>query len=54
MGYTICTVGLTDGRAFERVVIVGGVVTQCDGEKIIPFNENEMAWIKATHDKSAL
>jgi hypothetical protein len=54
MGYTVCTIGLTDGCTFERVVIVGGVVTQCDGQNMIPFGENEMAWIKATHDKTVL
>src|SRR5258706_9328583 len=51
MGYTVCTVGLKDGRAFERVVIVGGTISQCGGEEAIPFTGDEKGWIKATHDK---
>ena len=52
MGYVVCTVGLKDGRTFERVVIVGGVITQVGRDRAIPFAERE--WIKATHDKSML
>jgi hypothetical protein len=54
MSYTVCTVRLTDGRVFEGVVIVGGIVTRCDGQTVIPFDECSIASITATHDKSAL
>ena len=54
MGYTVCRVELTDGRVFERVVIVGGMVTRCDGSAAIPFAPQEIATITPTHDKSAL
>jgi hypothetical protein len=54
MGYTVCNVELKDGRVFERVVIVGGTVTRCDGSKDIPFAADEITGIIPTHDKSAL
>ena len=54
MGYWICSVGLKDGRIFHRVVVDGGVVTRCDHSESIPFEGDEIEWIKATHDKSAL
>lgn len=54
MGYTVCTIELKDGRVFERVVIVGGTVTRCDGSNDIPFAASEISDITPTHDKSAL
>ena len=51
MGYVV-TVGLKDGRTFERVVIAGAVITQVGRARSSPFGEREMEWIKATHDKS--
>jgi len=54
MGFTVCDIELTDGRTLNRVVIVGGVITRCDGSKDIPFDEGAIARITATHDKSAL
>ncbi len=54
MGYVVCIVGLKDGRTFERVVIVGGIITQVGRDRAIPFDEREVEWIKATHDKSML
>ena len=54
MGYTVCRVKLWDGRVFERVLIVEGTITRCDGSTTIPFAADEIAGITPTHDKSAL
>jgi len=54
MGYTVCRVELSDGREFERVLIVDGTITRCDGRTTIPFAADEIAGITPTHDKSAL
>jgi hypothetical protein len=54
MGYWICSVNLTDGRRYDRVVVVGGVVTSVDGLNEIPFTESDIAEFVVTHDKSAL
>lgn len=49
MGYQIATVVLRDGRRFERVTIVGGVITKVDGIEGIPFTESEISDIVVTH-----
>ena len=54
MGYTICTVLLNDGRAIERVVVVGGVISSVDGGSEIPFNEDNISRFIVTHDKSRM
>jgi hypothetical protein len=54
MGYSISSAGLKDGRVVQRVVIVGGVVTRCDHSEHIAFGDDDIEWIKTTHDKSAL
>jgi hypothetical protein len=42
MGYQIASVFLTDGRRFERVVIVGGYITKIGDSADIPFKEEEI------------
>lgn len=51
MGYCVATVSLRDGRKFEQVVIVGGVITEIAGDRAIPFAEEEITDIRVTHDK---
>jgi hypothetical protein len=54
MGYTVCRVELSDGRVFERVLIVEGTITRCDGSATIPFSAAEIVAITPVQDKSAL
>ena len=49
MGYQIASVVLKDGKRFERVTIVGGIITEIAGKKDIPFCEDEIAEILVTH-----
>jgi hypothetical protein len=51
MGYQICTVTLRDGRHVERVIIVGGTLTEVAGDKNIPFTDHEIVDIRVTHGK---
>lgn len=51
MGYQVATVILRDGRRFERVMIVGGIVTEIAGKKDIPFADDQIADIRVTHGK---
>jgi hypothetical protein len=51
MGYSICTVQLRDGRHVERVVIVGGIVTEVDGSEHVAFTEEEIVDIRVNHDR---
>ena len=53
MSYQIATIVLHDGRLFERVVIVGGIISEIDGKKEIPFQEDEIREIIVTHAKKA-
>ncbi len=46
MGYWITSVFLRDGRRIDNVTIVGGIVTEVDGMKEIPFTEDEIVDIK--------
>ena len=51
MGYQIASVVLRDGRRFDQVLIVGGVLTEIGGKKEIPFAEQEIVEIQVTHGK---
>jgi hypothetical protein len=51
MGYQIASVMLKDGRQFDRVVIVGGIIGQIKDVEGIPFTEDEIDQIIVTHDK---
>jgi hypothetical protein len=51
MGYQVATVILRDGRQFRRVMIVGGIITEIDGKKDIPFADDQIADIRVTHGK---
>lgn len=55
MGYLICTIVLSDGKEFERTVIVQNgdtyTITDVDGYDEIPFSEVGITKIIPTHDK---
>ena len=51
MGYVIVTAKLKDGRQFERVCVLGGVITSVDGKSHIPCTEAEIDGFTVTHDK---
>lgn len=52
MGYVMVSAILNDGRRFDRVCVVGGVVTTVDGSQEIPFSEADIAEFIITHDRS--
>jgi hypothetical protein len=49
MGYQIASVLLKDGRRFENVLIVGGVVARVGDSEDIPFGEEDVADLVVTH-----
>lgn len=51
MDYQIASVFLRDGRRFDRVMIVGGMITSVDGNRETPFREEEIMDIKVTHER---
>jgi len=51
MDYQIASIFLRDGRRFDRVTIVGGMITNIAGNKSVPFQEEEIMEIKVTHEK---
>jgi hypothetical protein len=51
MGYSVCTVQLKDGRQFDKVTIVGGIVTRVPNHTTVPFTEMDIQDILVTHDK---
>jgi hypothetical protein len=52
MGYTIVSITLKDGRRrFNQAIINSGYLTRVRGLPNVPFSEDDIAEIKATHDK---
>ncbi len=51
MGYQVVSIVLRDGRRFEQVAVVEGLITKIRGRRDIPFCEDEIAEIILTHDK---
>lgn len=51
MGYTVVNIGLTDGRVFAQVLIDTGVLVRVRGLMDVPFTEEEIAEIAASHEK---
>lgn len=51
MGYQIASIVLKDGRRFDRVVIVEGIIAQIRGFTEIPFRGDDIAEVIVTHDK---
>jgi hypothetical protein len=51
MSYQVASVILTDGRRFDKVVIVGGYITKVGDSSVVPFKEGEIADIVVNHGK---
>ena len=51
MGYTVVRVALRDGRAFNQAVVDSGVLNRVRGLTDIPFTEDDITEIVATHQK---
>jgi hypothetical protein len=51
MGYQVVSVVLGDGRKFEQVAVVEGLITEIRGRRDIPFTEDQITQIVLTHDK---
>ena len=49
MGYQVVSVTLKDGRQFDDVRVVGGVVTRVGDAAEIPFRDDEIQLIECTH-----
>ncbi len=50
MGYQVVTILLKDGRRYDGVVVVGGVISRVAGTESIPFAEADIKSIRVTHD----
>ena len=50
MGYQKVSVLLKNGRRYERVLVVDGVISSIEGNRTIPFSEDEIENIVVTHD----
>jgi hypothetical protein len=51
MGYQIASIFLTDGRQFDHVMIVGGIITKIGGSAEIPFEERQIERIVVNHQR---
>lgn len=51
MGYHVVNVELKDGRKFEQVIIIEGLISEIRGLKEIPFTEDQIDKINLTHNK---
>jgi len=51
MGYQVVSVVLKDGRRFNQVAVVEGLLTEVRGHKDIPFTKEQIADIILTHNK---
>ena len=49
MGHQIVTIQLRDGRTFDDVVVVEGLITKIPGFTGIPFSEPNISDIVVTH-----
>ena len=51
MGYQIVSVILNDGKQFDQVVIIEGIITQIKKLNNTPFSEEQIKEIIVTQDK---
>ncbi|HEY3778161.1 MAG TPA: hypothetical protein VGL35_08880 [Rhizomicrobium sp.] len=51
MDYTIVRIVLNDGRRFDQAMIDSGRLVRIRGLPCIPFSEEEVVEIAATHEK---
>ena len=54
MGYQVVSVTLKDGRRFDDVRVVGGVVTKVGDAGDVPFRDDEIQQMVCTHEAHAL
>lgn len=54
MSYQVLTISLRDGRRFERVVCVGGLIDLggCEAFLSNPFRSSDIVGVVVTHDRS--
>lgn len=52
MGYQIVSIFLADGRRYDGVTVVGGMVSKVAGSTSIPFAEEDIERIVVTHDSA--
>jgi hypothetical protein len=50
MGYQVVTIRLKDGRRFDGVTVVGGVISRVGRDESVPFAEEDIDDIVVTHD----
>jgi hypothetical protein len=50
MGYQVVSIFLADGRRYDGVTVVDGMVSKVAGSTSIPFVEDDIARIVVTHD----
>jgi hypothetical protein len=51
MVYVVVSVTLKDGRKFNQVVIDSGILARIRGLSNVPFAEDDIADISATHER---
>jgi hypothetical protein len=51
MGYSVVTVALKDGRVFKQAVIDSGHLARIRGIADVPFKEDDITEIVATHER---
>ena len=54
MGYQVVSVTLKDGRRFDDLRVVGGVVTKVGHAGEVPFRDDEIQQMVCTHEAHAL
>lgn len=50
MGYQVVTILLEDGRRYDGVVVVNGIISPVAGTDSIPFAEADIESVRVTHD----
>lgn len=53
MGYTVVSLALRDGRRFDQAIIDSGWLSRIRGLPDIPFTEDDITDIQASHEKRA-
>jgi len=51
MGYQTVTVVLKDGRRFEGITVIGGIIGSVNGSHDIPFEDCDIDKILVTHNR---
>ena len=51
MGYQIVNIILSDGRRYDRVIVIEGMVSEVKGMDRIPFTTEDIVDVILTHQK---